>query len=93
MADLTIDEYHQADEPEVLDVLRLALVVSFRRVGIDMSFTHLCVVYTLESEPGIAGADPGLLLRTAAIPLLLALLAAITPGLLRLTHPPAAILR
>ena len=45
------------------------------------------------SMPGIAGADPGLLLRTAAIPLLLALLAAVAPGLLRLTHPPAAILR
>jgi len=45
------------------------------------------------SMPGIAGADPGLLLRTAAMPLLLALLAAVTPGLLRLTHPPAAILR
>lgn len=45
------------------------------------------------SMPGIAGADPGLLLRTAAIPLLLALLAAVTPGLLRLRHPPGAILR
>jgi hypothetical protein len=45
------------------------------------------------SLPGIAGAGPGLLLRTAAIPLLLALLAAVTPGLLRLARPPAAILR
>lgn len=43
--------------------------------------------------PGIAGADPGLLLQAAALPLPLALLAAVTPGLLRLTHPPAAILR
>jgi hypothetical protein len=45
------------------------------------------------SMPGIAGADPGLLLRTALIPLSLALLAAVTPGLLRLADPPAAILR
>jgi hypothetical protein len=45
------------------------------------------------SMPGIGGAEPGLLLRTGAVPLLLALLAAVTPGLLRLTQPPAAILR
>ncbi|HSE50904.1 MAG TPA: FtsX-like permease family protein [Gemmatimonadales bacterium] len=43
--------------------------------------------------PGIPGAEPGHLLRVAVLPLLLALLAAITPGLLRLTRPPAAILR
>ena len=58
-------------------------------------FFHAVVVAPAlaRSMPGLAGADPGLLLRTAAIPLLLALLAAVTPGLLRLTHPPAAILR
>lgn len=43
--------------------------------------------------PGISGAEPGHLLRAAALPLLLALLAAVTPGLLRLSHPPAEVLR
>ncbi|WP_184333875.1 MarR family winged helix-turn-helix transcriptional regulator [Povalibacter uvarum] len=38
-------------------VLRQALEESLRRERIDMSFTHLSVLYTLESEPGIAGAE------------------------------------
>ena len=45
------------------------------------------------SMPATAGAAPGPLLRSAAIPLLLALLAAVAPGLWRLTRPPAAVLR
>lgn len=38
-------------------VLRQALEESLRRERIGMSFTHLSVLYTLESEPGIAGAE------------------------------------
>jgi DNA-binding MarR family transcriptional regulator len=38
-------------------LLRQALEESLRRERIDMSFTHLSVLYTLESEPGIAGAE------------------------------------
>jgi hypothetical protein len=62
--------------------------------ALGLFFYGVVVAPALASAmPGIAGAEPGLLLRAAALPLLFALLAAVTPGLLRLTHPPAAILR
>ena len=62
--------------------------------GLGLFFYGVVVAPALaRAMPGISGAEPGHLLRAALLPLLLALLAAITPGLLRLSHPPAAILR
>jgi DNA-binding MarR family transcriptional regulator len=37
--------------------LRQAVDEAFRRERIDMSFAHLAVLYALESEPGLAGAE------------------------------------
>lgn len=38
-------------------VLRQAIEESLRLERIDMSFTHLAVLYALEAEPGIPGAE------------------------------------
>src|SRR5262245_9851913 len=37
--------------------LRQAVDEAFRRERVDMSFAHLAVLYALEAEPGLAGAE------------------------------------
>ena len=62
--------------------------------ALGLFFYATVVAPTLaKSMPGTPQADIGLLATAAVLPMLLALLAAVTPGLALLTRPPSSILR
>lgn len=74
-------------------VLRTA-AVAVMGGALGLVFYAIVVAPTLaRSMPGIPLMDAGVLLRAAGFPMVLALAAAVTPGLRLLSRPPSAILR